>query len=113
MKPLSEVLNLPANVLFACLLGISLLACSGEGGGEFDLDRVVGAEHHQVLSIDVRGEIAAIQLDLPYDSKRVESSTISVVFDSPEEVPDDTHIDFSVREGGLVSVGILNGREKD
>ena len=109
MRRLRRYRLLAGPPLSLCLL--LLFGCSGDGEGEFNLDTVVAADLSQTLLVQVEGEIAALELDIPYDPDRTDSSTISVSLVENDQTPTDTYVDFSVKEGGWVKVGVLNGGE--
>ena len=87
-------------------------SCSGGGEGGLNLDSYVGGESVRIFSVELKGEIAALEMDLRYDPNETDASNISVSFLEPDLVPADTYIDYSVDEGGIVKVAVMNGLEK-
>ena len=108
----AHIRNLNAIFFLLCLTAALGLGCSENGDGEFNLDEVQGGVQTQSLSVQIDGEIAALELDLPFEPSDTVVSSISVSVD-PDN--DDTILDYAVtKEGGQskLKVAIVNGHER-
>lgn len=96
--------------LFFSLVSILPLGCKGDGEGEFNLEERQGTFQTQTLLIQTQGEVAAIEMEMPFRASDTLPDSITV--ELGEAAPEDTHMDYAVKaEEGKINVAILSGLE--